>query len=189
MNKILNFESFNEEYKFIPDLAKKSKTWYLFDTKEILKISDNVIDLIQTAYKNTSHGSFIKNSDDLLKSTDWYIIDWDEYPDADAVLFGRKTKYGIKIQGIGHNGEPKSKEILIKKLIQLLNKDGYWIEASDKVESLLYKNNTPYIKSEDILNEIFPNSNLKLTGELGKYTRILENGHLIKETVFGKPKI
>ena len=60
MKKILSYKLF-EEYKFIPDIAKNKKFWYLIDTKEILKISDNVIDLIKIAYKNTSYGSFVNS--------------------------------------------------------------------------------------------------------------------------------
>ena len=38
------------ELDFNPDLAKKTKVWYNFDTKSIIKVADNAIDLIQTAY-------------------------------------------------------------------------------------------------------------------------------------------
>lgn len=125
----------------------------------------------------------------MLQSTEWIAIDWDEYPDADAVIFGKKTNFGIKIQGIGHDGEPKSKEMVINKLISVLKNGKYWIESSDKVEYLLYKNNVPYVDSVDILEKIFPNSNLKMSGDKGKYTRQLSSGRTINETVFGFPKI
>lgn len=186
MNNIIKtFEQFN----FTPDIGKKKKTWYILDTHEILKVSDNIIDLIQTSYKNTQHGSFVNTQDDMIKSTKWIAIDWDEYPDADAIIFGKQTDFGIKIQGIGHDGEPKSKELVIQKLISILKNGKYWIESSDKVEHLLYKNNVPYIDSMDILEKIFPNSKLKLIGDKGKYNRQLSNGRTISESVFGFPKI
>lgn len=184
MNIIKKFEQFN----FYPDIASKKKTWYLLDNKEVLKVSDDVIELVQTAYKNTQDGSHINSKDDMLRSTDWFLIDWDELPDVDAVIFGRKTKFGVKVQGIGHDGDPISKDLVINKLVNILKKSGYYIESSHKVENILYKNDVPYIKSEDLLNSIYPNSNLKMIGDKGKYTRELQNGRIINETTFGKIK-
>ncbi len=186
MKKILSYKLF-EEYKFIPDIAKNKKFWYLIDTKEILKISDNVIDLIKTAYKNTSYGSFVNSEEDILRSTDWYAIDIDSDLDADSVVFGRKTKFGLKIQGIGHDGDKTSKKVALDKLYSLLNREGFWIEASDKLEYLLYKNNIPYIEDIKHIKMMFPDSEIYMEGEKGKYTRTLSNNKTTKETVFGKP--
>jgi len=177
------------EVEFIPDIAKKSKTWYMLDTKEVLKISDNVIDLIQTAYAKTSDGSFVNSKSDIARSYFWTAISWDELPDADAIIFGRKSPQGIKIQGIGHDGQKQSREFVIKRLVKLLNTTGYWVEASDAMEHVLYKNSVPYISDENKAQKVFPNSNLTMIGDKGKYQRRLENGKKIKETIFGKPKI
>lgn len=189
---IIRFNEYNKfkdsDTNFNPDVVKRKKTWYMLDTNDILKVSDNIIDLVKTAYQHTELGSFIKTENDLLKSTNWIAIDWDEYPDADATIFGRKTKYGLKIQGIGHDGEAISKELVINKLCNILNKDGYWIEASGALEHVLYKNNVPYISSEDVAQMIFPNSDLKMIGDKGKYQRYI-NDKVIKETIFGKPKV
>lgn len=186
MKKILSYKLF-EEYKFIPDIAKNKKFWYLIDTKEILKISDNVIDLIKIAYKNTSYGSFVNSEEDMLRSTDWYAIDVDSDPDADAVVFGRKTKFGLKIQGIGHDGDKTSKKIVLDKLYSLLNREGFWIEASDKIEYLLYKNIVPYIEDVEKIKLLFPDSDIYMDNQKGRYTRTLTNNKTTKETVFGKP--
>lgn len=186
MRKILTYKMF-EEYNFIPDIAKNKKFWYLIDTKEILKISDNIIDLIGIAYKNTTHGSFVNSEEDMLRSTDWYVIDVDNDPDADAVVFGRKTEFGLKIQGFGHDGGKDAKKVVLNKLYSLLNRDGYWIEASDKVEEILYKNNVPYLSDNEEVSRIFPNSNVKMDGNKGRYTRTINKNTTINETVFGKP--
>ena len=186
MKKILSYNLF-EEYKFIPDIAKNRKYWYLIDTEEILKISDNIIDLIKTAYKNTPHGSFVNSEEDMLRSSDWYAIDIDNEQDADAVVFGRKTEFGLKIQGIGHDGDKTSKKIVMDKMFSLLNREGFWVEASDKIEYLLYKNNIPYIEDVKHIKRLFPDSEIYMEGEKGKYTRTLSNNKTTKETVFGKP--
>jgi tRNA nucleotidyltransferase/poly(A) polymerase/nicotinamide mononucleotide adenylyltransferase/GNAT superfamily N-acetyltransferase len=177
------------EASFIPDVVKKPKVWYQLDTKDILKVSDEVIDLIQTAYKNTPLGSFVNSKGDLNRSQFWNAIDIDDEYDADAVIFGRKTPNGIKIQGFGHDGEKKTKAEIIKRLLKIINKSGYWIEASDALEHVLYKANAPYVKSEKVAQSIFPKSELKMIGDKGKYTRKLQDGKSVTETVFGKPKV
>lgn len=190
MSFILDYTTFkeiSEKIKFNPDLVPKKNIWYTLDTKEIFKISDNIVDLIQTAYKNTELGSRINKKTDLKRSFFWNAIDLDNQPDADAIIFGRKSKYGIKIQGIGHDGQEISKESIIFNLVKVLNKKGFWIEASDALEHILYKNNVPYIKDEDVAQKMFPNSKLKMINDKGKYTRELSNGKVITETIFGNP--
>ena len=176
------------EANFRPDIAKKTKIWYKLDNKEILKISNNIIDLVQTAYKTTKDGSFVNSKSDINKSQFWNAIDIDNTEDADAVIFGRKTKFGIKIQGIGHDGEQKSKAEVLKRNAKILNINGYWVEASDAMEHIFYKMGVPYISSEKVAQSIFPNTDLKMTGKKGQYTRKLGNGKEITETIFGKPK-
>lgn len=182
----LQLETVLNEFDFNPDIVTTKKHWYVIDNKDILKVSDNIIDLVKTAYSTTKDGSFVNNKSDIKRSFYWNAIDIDEYPDADAVIFGRKSPNGIKIQGIGHDGQVVAKKAVITKLIQLLNKNGYWVEASDALEHVLYKSNVPYVENEAMANSIFPNTNLKMIGDRGKYTRS-ESGKIIKETIFGKP--
>jgi hypothetical protein len=178
-----------EEASFNPDIVPKKNVWYQLDDKEVLVVSDNIIDLIKTAYNSTKLGSFVTSKSDLTRSIFWKSIDNDTDPHADAVIFGRKSPNGIKIQGIGHDGDKNSKDDIIKKLVSILKTPGYWIEASDALEHVLYKNNVPYVSSEKVGQSIFPNTNLKMIGDKGKYERTLENGTKIRETIFGRPKV
>lgn len=177
-----------EDIQFNPDIVPKKQVWYQLDNKAVLNISDNIIDLIQTAYSSTKYGSFVNNKSDLQRSFFWKSVDIDDDPEADAVIFGRKSPNGIKIQGIGHDGVKKSKEEVIKHLIKILKQPGYWVEASDALEHILYKAGVPYISSEKVAQSIFPNSDLQMQGDSGQYVRTLEGGKKVKETIFGKPK-
>jgi hypothetical protein len=47
--------------------------------------------------------------------------------------------------------------------------------------------NVPYIADEVTAQKVFPNTDLKMIGDKGKYTRILFGSKRIKETIFGKP--
>jgi hypothetical protein len=164
--------------------------WENFDKEEF---TDDLIYLVQTAYKKAPKGSFINTKKDIVES-DWLSIDFDEYPDLDATIFYRKPREnekwkGEKIQGIGHDGSYQAIGIVLNKLKELLNKNGIWCETSDAMEEVLYKMNIPYVKDEKLAQQIFPNKNLKFIGDKGKYIRNINNETEIKETIFGKPII
>jgi len=185
-------ESFivEDNVKFYDALAKNANKWYTFSTNTITKVSDNIIKLVQNAYKNTDDGSFVNHKSDLKYSNYWYAIELDDGDnEADAVIFARKSPNGIKIQGIGHDGDVVSKRELLGYLAKLLLKNGHWIEASGALEKVLYRLKVPYISSEKVAQSIFPNTNLKMIGDGGKYTRKLENGKEVTETIFGKPNV
>lgn len=176
--------------KALNETLPKNK-WIDIDNKS--QYSDELIDLVQTAYKKSSEGSFINTKKDIIPS-EWLSIDFDENPDIDATIFYRKSRpnetwSGKKIQGIGHDGTREAINIVLNKLNKLLNQNGNWVEASEALEHILYKLGVPYIKNEKKAKNIFPNSNLKMTGDKGKYERTLENGKKIKETIFGKPQV
>jgi hypothetical protein len=174
--------------KISEDLAKGKWT-----DIEPAKYSDDLIDLVQRAYKSAPEGSFIRSKADLMGS-DWNSIDYNKDPGIDATIFYRKARgsepwNGLKIQGIGHDGERTSIDLLLKRLKSLLNKSGVWVEASDALEHVLYKMGVPYIEDEEYARKIFPNSDLKMKGDRGKYTRKIAGGKVIRETIFGKPKL
>lgn len=158
------------------------------------KYSDDLISIVQTAYKKTPEGSFVNSKSDL-KGSNWHSIDIDDNPDIDATIFYRNPKSGEtwkgkKIQGIGHDGSRPSIDAVLNRLKNLLSKKGYWVEASDAMEHILYKMGVRYIDNEEEAQKVFPKSNLQMTGDRGKYTRELgSSGKRIKETIFGYPKI
>ena len=157
-----------------------------------LDYSDELISLVQNAYKKTDLGSFVKTEEDLLKS-DWKAIDIDEYPDIESTIFYRESRpnetfSNYKIQGIGHDNTKESITVLLNKLKYLLENGDYWIEASGALENVLYKMNIPYIDDEETLKKLFPHSNLKMLKDRGKYNRTISNNKDITETVFGNVK-
>jgi hypothetical protein len=155
--------------------------------------SEELIDLVQTAYKRTPEGSFINSVGDL-KPSEWLAKDFHNDDKLDVTIFYRSPRNnekwkGNKIQGIGHDGSKEAKELVLAKLIELLRTRGWWIEASDRLEETLYKNNVSYIKDELILKKIYNDNNLSLIGDKGKYIRYLGNSKKIQETTFGNPII
>lgn len=170
------------EYSDIP-----KNIWFEPDKEEF---SDELIELVQNAYKKSTKGSFINTKKDVIES-DWLAINVDQYVGLDATIYYRKQRQyenwkGIKIQGVGHDGSFKAIGVLLNKLKRLLNEFGIWSEASDTLEKVFYEVNVPYIEDEKIAKKLFPNSDLKFIGDKGRYNRNL-NGEIITETIFGKP--
>jgi hypothetical protein len=152
---------------------------------------EELVDLVQTAYKRTPEGSFINSVGDL-KPSEWLAKDFHNDERLDVSIFYRRARSGEKwkgnkIQGIGHDGSKEGKQIVLTKLVQLLKKRGWWIEASDKLEEVLYGMGVPYVKDEETLKTIYNDENLKMIGERGKYVREIGGGKKIRETTFGNP--
>jgi hypothetical protein len=177
--------------QFIVEKNLPKKKWVELDKPT--EFSDNLIDIVKKAYAKTPKGSFINKKSDVDQS-DWISIDFDENPDIDATIFYRLPRKnenwkGKKIQGIGHDGTREAIDILLNRLKTLLTQSGFWVEASDALQKVLYKMNVPYIDNELEALKIFPNSNLKFIGDKGKYKRELGNNEIVQETIFGKPII
>ena len=150
----------------------------------------NLIDLVTNAYNNTSLGSFVQNASQVAAS-DWVALDWDPQPDLDCTVFYRRARtnenwIGYKIQGIGHDGKPESKQKVIARVKNLLSKPGTWIESSDAMARTLGKLGLKPVTNAQLLQQLFPESELKLLDNQGNYQRTA-GGTVIREQVFGNP--
>lgn len=160
---------------------------------EPMKYADDLISIVQKAYQKAPEGSFIRSKRDLHGS-DWHSIDIDDQPDIDATIFYRNSRSGEtwkgkKIQGIGHDGSRRAIDVVLSRLKKLLKQRGVWVEASDALEHVLYKSGISYIDDEETARKVFPNSDLTMIGDRGKYIRTLPSGKKIKETIFGNPNV
>lgn len=137
-------------------------------------------------------GSFVNTVKDVVKSN-WAVIDCNDDPGIDACIFFRDPKsnenwIGRKLQGIGHDGEKKSKIYIIDKMVNMLKESGTWIEASEKLEEVLLAKGSTKVSDIEVLKKLFPKSEFKMLDD-GQYQRSLENGTFVTESVFGTPKL
>ena len=169
----------------------KKGSWALLLTSDDKKEhSSDLIDVVGTAYKHTTLGSFVKSLDDVTGS-EWMVLDYDKDPDVDIAIFYRKPRAsepwtGFKIQGIGHDGTKESKEKLMKKVVGLVNGKNFWIEASDAMAAALIKLGANKETNEDTLKALFPT--IKEIKDDGSYIRVIA-GKVAHEMVFGKIKL
>jgi len=155
------------------------------------KLKFNLFDLVNDAYMtnlNMPHVGLQSVKDVFNNKYDyWEAIDIDELPDAEIVIFGTKRN-GVKLSGIGHDGKPISKSILMKRKKELLRTRGYWQEASRRPAEILMASNVPRVTDFKIIHKLFPDSKIIQKFDDGSYIRINERGRTTdREYIFGIP--
>lgn len=115
------------------------------------------------------------------------IVDKDSIDDIDAFIIYKDTEFGNKISFLG--SKPSIKNFLIKKLVELLKTDFWFVEASENIEELLKrrKDVQPITDYDVIKKIIYKKIN---TLENGYYERIVtgSNKNIVKR-IYGRIKI
>lgn len=142
MKHIKLFEQFLSEKSsgeiFNPKRSKVVK----FDYKKHPELADEFFDLIKTAYQELGGHAKVKSPADVFSDPDWNYwegIDLHGTSDFDIIMFGKKTRFGIKYSGVGHDGSSAAKRSYISSRGTELQKLGYYIEVSGKIANILMK--------------------------------------------------
>lgn len=186
-------EAMSQDDEPEPQERKKGVWLTLLSRGAKEELVDELIKVVNTAYATTTHGSFIKTLNDVVAS-DWQALDWDEDPEVDVAIFWRNPRSGDswtgkKLQGVGHDGQRKSKDILIVKMKELLRQPGWWSESGGAVRKIFLRDgDVPVVKDVNLIKALFPNTNVQMIDE-HTYTRELPNGQVITESVFGNPVV
>jgi len=178
-----------EDEKTFNQLFNKKGKWIELNNEKD-KIKNNLYDLVTTAYSFDNGHVSVPNSEAVNNLQYWEAADINDDPFADVVIFGRTSPSGIKISGIGHNGNSYSKKQVVQHLAQVLNSYGFWIEVSDRLaEVLLKRYNVPVIDNQQDVEKVLGYPIKKWLGD-GWYTRVVNNENKItKEILVGKPSI
>lgn len=126
-------------------------------TSDVDATKEELFNLIQTAYASIGGHLKFKSPKDV-KDPDlkyWVAADIDADPELDVVYFGKKTPFGVKHTGIGHDGEKSNiKNLLIRKSVQL-KKPGNYVELSGGAfDSFVGKGGVPTIDDEELVRKI-----------------------------------
>lgn len=146
--------------KSTADIIKgRSKKWIEFGKKLIdTELADEILDLVNIAYAPIGGHAKMKDINDVLKSKYdyWELIDLDNDNKAEIIIFGKKTKYGIKFAGIGHDGSKDAKRTYIKKKIESHSEfgNGHYTEVSDKIADIMLKAGVPTITGKETIEKI-----------------------------------
>jgi hypothetical protein len=163
--------------------------------EELKQVKQDLFDLINNAYKDIGgHLKFKSPNDVLDPDTDfWRAADLDDDPDLDVVYFGKKTPFGVKHTGIGHDGERTNiKNLLIRKSKELGEKGNYVEISGAAFDSFVNKGGVPTIDDEEKVRAILKGKELEWHGKHpqgkkpgnGWYTRTI-GGEKVTKTMAG----
>lgn len=185
--------------KNFQDIFKVKNKWVKLSDNEKELLKDNLFELIDNAYKPIGGYKKIQNTNDVLNDEwdIWRAVDIDTDPDADIVSFGKTTKYGTKLSGVGHDGEKESVREFLINSIDILKQKGYFIEVSKNFAQILINRGVNIISDEKMIKEVLgkdieflgkhPDPDKDPSNSYGWYKRKINNQDFIKLLV-GKPK-
>jgi len=134
----------------------------------------DLFDLIDNAYKSIGgHVKFKSPSDVMDPELEfWRAADLDDDPELDVVYFGKKTPFGTKHTGIGHDGERGNiKNLLIKKSSELKSPGNYVEVSGAAFDSFVGKGGVPTIDDEDKVRAILGSKDIEWHGKHPKGTK------------------
>lgn len=206
MKHIKLFEEFITEGAGNPPAARsgevlkpKRNNPMVFDAGKHPELANEFFDLIKTAYAELGGHVKVQSPADVFSDPDWNFwegIDIHGTNDFDLIMFGQKTKYGIKFSGVGHDGTSDAKRTYIAERGKDLHKLGYFVEVSGKIADILitsYK--VPIVDDPKEVEKVLgkpvewlgKSTDPKMPGD-GWYARVLGGGKHEK-IMLGKPKV
>jgi len=196
MKHVRLFEEFTNEGS--GELLKPKRGKVLkFDHKKHPELSGEFYDLISTAYAEIGGHAKIKSQDDVFADPDWNYwegLDIHGTEDFDMIMFGKKTKFGVKYSGVGHDGTSQAKRAYISARGKELNKLGFYIEVSGKIAQILIdKYDVPVVSDEATVEKVI-GKKVEWIGDKdgvagnGWYTRKL-GGAKHDKILIGRPKV
>jgi len=131
---------------------------YKFDHTKHPELAEEFYSLISTAYSEIGGHVKIKAPEDIFKDPKWNFwagVDIHGTQDFDIVIFGQKTRYGIKYSGVGHDGTTDAKKFYLASRGEDLKKLGYFAETSGKLAEILQlKYKVPAVNTEEEVEKV-----------------------------------
>jgi hypothetical protein len=170
----------------LSEIDIKKNAWEPLSASEIGDIQDELFNLIQNAYANVGgHPNYNTPSDLPLEGDEFDVIDLDADPDIDAVNVMKIKPAGHKMVAMGHDGSSEAKSKVIAHQVQLLNKQGYYVEVSGKMKDILIAKGLTPITDEMIVRKVLKGKQLSWNPD-GSYCREI-GGCAHTKMLFGRP--
>jgi hypothetical protein len=197
MKHIKIFEEFLLEKSSGEIFNPKRNKVVKFDYKKYPELADEFFDLISVAYKELGGHAKIKSPSDVFADPDWNYwegVDLHGTQDFDMIMFGKKTKFGVKYSGVGHDGSSDAKRSYISAKGAELKNLGYYLEVSGKIANILMKDYAVPVVTDQATVEKVLGKPVEWIGNkpgeqgTGWYSRKLGNDKHDK-ILLGRPKV
>lgn len=171
------------------DLPKKK--WVSIPLEEL---NDDMKQLLWKMYSNTySRQGLTLNVRDINSLVDKYKVSWfidadnDDHPE--AFIIYKESPVGNKIALLGTDDGRLSKRLLIRKLISLLMKPGWYIEASHKIADIIENKGGKWIDDEEKVKKILAPAEIDEWLGNGRYKRTLRGTNIVvTKKLYGNPR-
>jgi len=194
-------EYINEGEKVSGNIFKPQRGRMIdFDPKKHPELADEFFNLISTAYAEIGGHVKIRSPRDVFADPDWDFWQGEDIHgtnDFDLVIFGEKTKYGIKFAGVGHDGTGEAKREYINSRANDLKQLGYYVEVSGKIATILIgKYGVPVVSDPKEVEKVL-GKKIEWTGKSSEdpgapggawYDRIIGGGKHSK-IMLGRPRV
>ena len=160
MPKNFQIKTLNEFVKeaYSSTLGLKKWKWAKVEPSKHPDLADEFYDMIQTAYAPIGGHAKVQAPGDVFKDkkwNNWKVIDIDDDPDADVVLFAQDGKFGTKSSGVGHDGTRDAKKEYVDAKGKAFNQRGYYGEVSMKFgEIMLTKYKVPVVDNQEDVEKV-----------------------------------
>jgi hypothetical protein len=147
---------------------------------DVDELKKDLFALLSNAY--SSIGGHLKYpTPDSLKDPNlkyWRVADIDADPEIDVIYFGKKTPFGVKHTGMGHDGDSANiKKLLIKKSATLTEKGNYVEVSGAAFNSFVGKGGVPIIDDEELVRKVLGDKRSKETTWHGKHPNTTTPGN------------
>lgn len=176
----------------INEVDLKQNTW---QDVELKNLTDEEMEKIWDIYTNAYGGQGLDLSANSAKEFQSkykaaMLIDVDGDNKIDAFIIYKPGKHGNKMALLAADITNKSaKREVVKKSIALVNTNGWYIEASAKMEDIMSSNGVPAVTDEDLIIKLIGGEKKPEFIGNGYYTRFLSKvNKRITKRIYGKPK-
>ena len=158
---------------------------------ELEELDDDMLRKLWKLYE-ISYASIGLNVDDIIELKSKYkmtkLVDLDDDPEPDAFIVYKVTPFGNKIALIGSDGQSTSKRSLIRKVLELLNQQGWYTEASHAFARILGSTNIPHVDDEETVRKVLKGKNIEWQPD-GRYKRKISGKIDATKIMYGNPKL
>jgi hypothetical protein len=179
--------------------ADKKNTWYKMSGSEVRgnkDIQKDIYDIIRQAYSTMGgHPDFPSVSSVPHDNDKINVIDTDAEDDVDATILSKTTVHGKKVTALASDGSTDAKKALLTRAVELLNKEGNYLEASEKVLEILVAKGAKVVTNRKTVERVLSGKQIEWHGKHPKglagdgwYSRMIGSAMKTKR-MLGNPRV